>query len=190
MSATGRSDVRDARDYYRTPGWCVDAILPHLPPIRGARVLDLGCGDGAIGEALGCSRDPVAGVVGVELDAELARAAQASGYYEDVVMGDAMGDEAWRYLVARRWDMAIGNPPYKHARAFCDLGRECAAVSAQLLRLSFLGSQKRCEWWQRNPADVYVLSRRPSFTGRGTDSADYAWFVWGPGPRGRVTVLT
>ena len=28
------------------------------------------------------------------------------------------------------------------------------------------------------PPDVFVLPDRPSFTGEGSDSADYAWFVW------------
>ena len=30
MSATGRSDVRDPDDFYETPAWCTDLILPHL----------------------------------------------------------------------------------------------------------------------------------------------------------------
>jgi len=25
---------------------------------------------------------------------------------------------------------------------------------------------------------MFVLSKRPSFTGKGTDATDYAWFVW------------
>ena len=40
--------------------------------------------------------------------------------------------------------------------------------------------------------DVYVLPNRPSFTGHGTDSCEYAWFVFGasrPKPRGLVRVL-
>lgn len=31
---------------------------------------------------------------------------------------------------------------------------------------------------QRHTPDVYVLPQRPSFTGKGTDSTSYAWFVW------------
>ena len=49
----------------------------------------------------------------------------------------------------------------------------------KLLRINFLGSQKRYDFWQQFPPDgLYVLSKRPSFTGKGTDSIDYAWFVW------------
>ena len=36
------------------------------------------------------------------------------------------------------------------------------------------------------PADLYPLASRPSFTPDGkTDSAAYAWLVWGPGRGGR-----
>ena len=34
-------------------------------------------------------------------------------------------------------------------------------------------------FWKAYPVNkLYVLSKRPSFTGKGTDSAAYAWFVW------------
>lgn len=61
-----------------------------------------------------------------------------------------------------------------------------------LLRLNFLGSQRRAAWLRAWTPDVYVLPRRPSFTGRGTDSCEYAWCVWHEdrrGPRGSVEVL-
>lgn len=32
-----------------------------------------------------------------------------------------------------------------------------------------------------NPPSLFVTPKRPSFTNGGTDSADYAWFVWGLG---------
>jgi hypothetical protein len=45
----------------------------------------------------------------------------------------------------------------------------------------------------RTPAtacDVYVLSKRPSFSGNGkTDATAYAWFLFGPGRGGRWQVL-
>ena len=45
MSATNRSNVRVASDFYATPAWCTRAILPHLPVTS---VLDPCAGDGAI----------------------------------------------------------------------------------------------------------------------------------------------
>lgn len=48
-----------------------------------------------------------------------------------------------------------------------------------LLRIAFLASDGRQALWRDlGTPDVYVLPNRPSFTGKGTDSADYAWFVW------------
>jgi hypothetical protein len=48
-----------------------------------------------------------------------------------------------------------------------------------LLRIAFLASAQRMALWRDIGApDVYVLPNRPSFTGSGTDSADYAWFRW------------
>ena len=48
-----------------------------------------------------------------------------------------------------------------------------------LLRTAFLESKKRYQFWQDNPvSELYVLSKRPSFTEKGSDSASYSWFVW------------
>jgi hypothetical protein len=57
-----------------------------------------------------------------------------------------------------------------------------------LLRLAFLESRRRVAFWRANPlARLYVLARRPSFVGTGTDMAAYAWFGWNvPGTELRV----
>jgi hypothetical protein len=48
-----------------------------------------------------------------------------------------------------------------------------------LMRINYLGSIKRHEWWKdRCPTALYVLSKRPSFTGEGTDATEYCWYVW------------
>ena len=48
-----------------------------------------------------------------------------------------------------------------------------------LLRLNYLGSITRHEWWKSSPPiAIHVLSKRPSFTGTGTDATDYGWFAW------------
>lgn len=51
-------------------------------------------------------------------------------------------------------------------------------VTAFLLRLNWLASQKRAFWLRKNTPSVYVLPKRPSFTGKGTDATDYCWAVW------------
>lgn len=48
-----------------------------------------------------------------------------------------------------------------------------------LLRTAFLESKSRYDFWQENPlSGLYVMSKRPSFTGNGTDATSYSWFVW------------
>jgi hypothetical protein len=80
-----------------------------------------------------------------------------------------------------RFDLDIGNPPFSLAEQFLDRARQLADVVVLLERLSFLGSDSRAHRWHGYTPDVYVLPNRPSFTNDGkTDSADYAWFVWGP----------
>lgn len=60
----GLAGRREA-DFYPTPEWCVDALLPHLlrrcPP-RGGWVLEPGCGDGAIGLPLARAGYTVRGI--------------------------------------------------------------------------------------------------------------------------------
>jgi len=87
----------------------------------------------------------------------------------------------------------IGNPPYSHAEAHVRHALTLAPRCAFLLRLAFLESMKRVDFWRdHQPSEVYVLAKRPSFTGGGTDGAAYGWFVWDrtkPGPA-RMDILT
>jgi len=81
-----------------------------------------------------------------------------------------------------KYKTIITNPPYSIAQEFIE---KCFKIADQnteiimLLRLAFLESKKRYEFWQKHPvSELYVLSKRPSFTGGGTDATAYAWFVW------------
>ena len=89
-------------------------------------------------------------------------------------------------------DLIVTNPPYVLAMEFVLRGvaeAKRGATVAMLLRLAFLASLSRAAFHGSHPADVFVLAKRPSFTGGQTDSTDYAWFVWGPGRGGRWNVL-
>ncbi len=79
------------------------------------------------------------------------------------------------------YDLIFTNPPYSQAKEIIEhaLTTWPYATVVMLLRLNFLGSQKRHDFWQAYPPnELHVLSCRPSFTGRGTDATEYAWFVW------------
>ena len=217
MSATGRSAVRHPDDFYQTPNWAVLTLLKHTSPwLHSGRVLVPGCGKGAILDAIYHSgqRDSC-GLLGIEINRYRARVARRT---HEVRCGD---------FLASPWTLhaeeIVMNPPYKLAREFVEeslatVERAGGTVHA-LLRLGFLASLKRRNFWHQHPADVLVLPQRPSFCytftckpckkkhqrpvgtkssrcprcGKKmdrttTDAADYGWFSWGPGPRGRITI--
>ena len=76
-------------------------------------------------------------------------------------------------------DLILTNPPYSIAQEFIEHGIQHSETCIMLLRINYLGSISRHKWWKKyTPVALHVLSKRPSFTGKGTDATDYAWFVW------------
>jgi hypothetical protein len=203
MSATGRNkpgrERRDA-DFYPTPAWCTRAIMPHVGfyprhTNRLLAVLDPCCGDGAILDVL---KDEFgASTWGVELDYERACAAGKKHDHQDfrkVSHGDALS-ESWPEHV----DLVITNPPFALASEFVSrfislfTAKETGELridGAFLLGLNFATSAARASFHRGFPSDLYILPKRPSFTGDGkSDMSDYAWFVFGPNRGGRWKVL-
>jgi predicted RNA methylase len=166
MSATNRGEdtVRDPEDYYRTPEWCVKAILPHLGLSKRSMVLDPGCGDGAIMSAL----PPVGRLVGVEMNRARAEKAMAcahairnaSAFEADFL---TWVDSASGLARFGRFDLAIGNPPFKLAMEFVQASMKIADTVVMLLRLPWLASQGRADWMRAHTPSVYVLPKRPEF---------------------------
>lgn len=59
-----------------------------------------------------------------------------------------------------------------------------------LLRLSFLESRARYEFWQDNPVNkLYILSSRPKFVNNKTDATSYAFFVWNNTSKQEIKVI-
>ena len=76
-------------------------------------------------------------------------------------------------------DLILSNPPFSIAKEFIDHSLKLSNTCIMLLRINYLGSIGRHAWWKENtPTALHVLSKRPSFTGKGTDATDYAWYVW------------
>ena len=182
VSATNRGAVRSEGDFYRTPRWCVDKLLKE-EAVSGY-VLDPGCGDGAISLALqGQLLSGVANrVLGVEQNESLASKAVESGV--EVFVGDFL-DYSSKVSGYRPYTCVVGNPPYRDAAEWVRAALRCVNPGGKvcfLLRLGFLGSaRKRMDVVGPGSelSRVYVLGRRPSFTGDSrSDAASYAWFVW------------
>ena len=166
----GSKTEREPQDFYSTPAWCTELILPHLPP--GGELLDPCCGKGAILSVV----SPHYEAFGFEIDHDRAALCKRNGLL--VLERDAFV-EPWSDP-----HVILTNPPFSLAEEFARKSLEKIHPSgtvAMLLRLSMLAGKKRAALWREHPADVYVLSQRPSFTRGGSDSCEYAWFVWGPG---------
>lgn len=160
MSSTGRAKDRQPDDFYETPAWATDAILPYLN-LTGT-ILEPAAGHGAIAERL-----LVAGVMSSritlgELDAERANTcAIATGL--DTHVGDFLSEPFW---APGSFDLVITNPPYMLAEQFIRRARTMVNATGEvvmLLRLNFLSGLKRVKFWQENPAHVFVLPKRPSY---------------------------
>lgn len=152
MSSTNRGAARRANDLYPTPEPAFKPLIPHL---EGApHYWEPACGDRRLIKWLREAGHKAGGN-------DLAR-----GY-------DFLKDNMPREAI-------ITNPPFSLALEFCDHALRLAPEVIMLLRLNFLGAQKRHEWWRHHePNALYILSERPDFTGGGGDSTEYAWFVWG-----------
>jgi len=76
-------------------------------------------------------------------------------------------------------DLILTNPPFNILQEFANHAFNHAQTVIFLSRLNYLGSIGRHEWWKENtPTALHVLSKRPSFTGVGTDATDYCWIIW------------
>lgn len=166
MSATNRGAERAPNDFYETPEWLTRAILPHLP--KPAGVLEPAAGRGAIARVVQ-SYWPTATVHQGDLAPQSA----------DIQQSNFLAYSASRGL----YDLVITNPPYSLAQAFVEKALTAAPVVAMLLRVNFLGGQKRAAWLRANTPACFVTPRRPSFVGGKTDATEYAWLVWGIEPR-------
>lgn len=199
MSAKGRqgnvfdfakAENANPREWYRTPSSCVDAIVPHLGLPRST--IDLGCGDGAIGKALRAHWGPGCTIDGFEIDAKRAAVARESGCYDDIFEGEDGNILTLDTAAFDGADVVISNPAFSHAEGFARQALRLVrpgGVVAFLLRLGWLASRSRVAFHREHPCDVYVLPKRPSFTGNGkSDSADYFWALWGLGRGGRWAV--
>lgn len=178
---------RQPNDFYVTPYGLAWEIMMCLVETRDLdqqvrRIVDPCYGTGVFGQA---ARQvwPNAWIEGVDI---VDRVGTPPGY-DLALKGDWLSDDLAR---ANEVDLIIANPPYLLAEKF--IRRSWASLRkdgrmAFLLRLQFLGGQKRYHnlFKEIPPSDVYVVSKRPSFTGdggseKGVEYAVIIWDTWHP----------
>jgi len=183
---------RDLHDFYPTPLALCDKALGLVnfdSNYQPYRILDPGAGTGVWGAA--ASRrwlEPA--IVGIEL-----RQVEKPADYDMWHCTDYL---AFNFALTK-FDLVIGNPPYKHAEQFVRKSHALLTPQGEmifLLRLAFLEGQARGKglWCEIPPRFVYVLSKRPSFITEGdkkgkTDATAYALFHWVKGDH-RPTTLS
>lgn len=171
--------VANPHDWYPTPAWCTRSLLAVLD-VKGKSVLEPCAGTGAIAEVL---RAAGARVSCIEIDQQRADECGAECGDFLALPADPLREPALRF------DLVITNPPFSLAMEFVERSMLWAPRVAMLLRLSWLASIKRAPFLRAHTPSLYVLPKRPSFTGKGTDSADYAWFLWKQYPGTDLTAV-
>lgn len=171
MSSTNRGAQRAELDTYPTPDWLTQAILQVLGkrlPSGSVDVFEPACGS----------------------KQAIVQAVKSEWPKAQVTCSDIIEPWSADFLTLSpepRFDLIITNPPFSLAMEFIERAfqwrRSDDSIVAMLLRLNFLGSKRRAPWLRAHMPSVYVTPKRPSFSvnkkGKlGTDSVEYAWFVW------------
>lgn len=183
MSSTKtNSEKRMPNDYYVTP---VDEIIKFIN-IYGRGFIN--------GKIL----DPAAGG-DLHNPMSYFNALKTCGYGCDTldIRPDSRAEKIEDYLKSDckgQYDTIITNPPFSLALDYIGKGLDDVREGGHviyLLRLNFLGSEKRNPFFIKNmPKAMVVHSHRMSFTSDGhTDSIEYAHFIWGKKPTGKPTEL-
>lgn len=179
MSSTNRGGQRSDADNYPTPNWCVHRLLedeyakPFLP---AGRWLEPGAGDGAIVRAVREVRDDIQWTALEYREECRTSLMEAVGPTGLVIIEDYLSPPPDSQLGT--YDVASGNPPYRLAGEFVERSLMISEIVVLLLRVNYLASGLRNSFMRSRTPDVYVLPNRPSFRGTGTDSPEYAWFMW------------
>lgn len=185
------SDWGDELDFYETPRWAAEAILPHIPE-REARwaILEPAAGRGAILDALHDSWIQPCTVAAYELHRErFEELAERHRFIvgcknADFLAADVRSDFPGLFAGPV---LAILNPPYTKPRPTIGLEfvEKCLELVgengcvAALLPLDFATGVERCERiHDRYAGSVYPLRRRPHFGGPHSGQRPFAWFVW------------
>jgi len=186
MSATNRGSTRVGSDFYATPKSVIHNFLDYYQ-IKEGNLLEPSAGNGNFITSL---RERERGqprfITACELRKE--EKENLSKYADEVIIGDFL---TWKPTI--KYNVIIGNPPYSLALEFIEKCFEIANEDTEiimLLRTAFLESKKRYEFWQKHPvSELYVLSQRPSFTGKGTDATSYSFFVWNNKETQKIKVI-
>lgn len=185
ISATNRGSKRNKTDFYATPMSIIHKFLNQYK-LKYGNILEPSAGNGnfiKVIRGLGYSNP----ITSVEIrEDEYNNLKQYDN--NEVIITDFL-----KWQPNKNYKTIIGNPPFSLAQEFIEKCFKIANNDTEiimLLRLAFLESKKRYNFWQKYPVNkLYILSERPSFTGKGTDATAYAFFVWNSSNKQEIKVI-
>lgn len=157
-------------DIYYTPGSAIATLLDgdRAPP-RWQPVTEPCAGRGDIVRALQQRGHQC--VCAIEIREEERVALETLLHPVSITIGDALSTPGPLLSV-------VTNPPFSLGAEFWRWSAG-ARYGAFLVRLNVLGSNTWSRAWdRRRPTFLRTLKQRPSFSGRGTDAAEYGWLGW------------
>lgn len=183
---------------YPTPIWAVQRFFEawnefYDMDLLGDRWLEPAVGDGTIIDVVNRMNTSETEIIWTAVDIrDTTPALQSIGLSQDEILIGDFFKLLETKLRAKRWDVAIFNPPFHLSFDFVMRCRAFAKTVIVFQSLNFLGSSERNDWIQYDVPDTYVIPDRVSHTGDGkTDSVYSAWYVWDGAPRteGKFKVL-
>lgn len=185
MSATNRGSKRVESDFYATPIPTIKKLIDNHS-FQDGFVLEPCAGNGNIIKTI-MNKYWAWGCTSVEIREEERN--KLMEYSDRVYIEDFLN---WK--PDKEYSTIITNPPFSIAQEIVEHCFEIASPDTEiimLLRLAFLESKKRYDFWQEHPVNkLYVLSERPSFSNNGkTDATAYCWMVWNGSNKQEIKVI-
>lgn len=164
MSAKNRKNKSIIGDKYYTPNKTIEHFMKHGWQKLGLddpkTILDPCCGMSAFKNVLSKQF----------IDCNFTQLDNDSDSNADILV------DYKKYTTDKKFDLVISNPPYTLAQEFVENALNMSNNVIYLLRLNFLGSQKRESFFNLHmPSNVFIIPNRPSFTSSGTDATEYCF---------------
>lgn len=180
MSSRGRAAAdyqADPHGFFETQSTVTRAAMSFLDIKPGMRILQCGCGNGAIAKVLRREHGSDIEIVGVEIDKGRARKARSAKVGRPVpgaatesrqrdslpVFNEVVHMDFLKYEPDKRFDLSMENPSFSIWLPVAEQSFKVADRTALLIPWNSAASMERATWWESHPAYMRVLSKRPSF---------------------------
>lgn len=184
MSATNRGTKRQDSDFYITPIGTIQRLFDNHTLGRGD-ILEPSAGSGNFIKVLKeyNYNNFVTAVEKREVEYENLKHIADEVFISNFLTWSPSKD--YKYI--------IGNPPYSFAKEFVEHCFEISSYDTEiimLLRIGFLESAKRFDFWQEYPVSkLLVLSDRPKFINNKSDFSAYAFFIWNKDKKQEIQII-